>query len=253
MGMGKVVGIVEEKVAERYGPDAKDVRDMLGSFVRHGLKQDEANSEAVLLTLAGSDTTATVLRATLLHLINNPPALSRLHAEIDIAIANGSISSPAREVETRHLTYLQACIKEGLRIWPPANGFVEKEVPLEGDTFNGVYLPGGTHVGQSLFAIQRDPNVFGEDANMYRPERWSEADGEKIKAMLDSNDLVFGGGRFECSGKRVALIELQKVFVELLRRYNFAVVHPEHPWDSWNYGLFVQKNMWVRVTHRKEL
>lgn len=250
--MGRVVGLIEQKVSERYGENKKDVNDMLGSFVRHGLPQADANSEAVLLTLAGSDTTATNLRATLLHLIGNPPALRRLYEEIDGASKSGRLSSPAQESETRNLPYLQACIREGLRIWPPAVGLTEKEVPPEGDTLNGVFLPGGTLVGQSVFALCRDSIVFGSDADIYRPDRWLEAENnpEQLRKMLDKADLVFGSGRFECAGKRVALIEMQKVWVELLRRYEFALVNPDRPWEWKNYGLFVQKNMWVRVTHR---
>lgn len=215
MGMGKVVGIVEEKVAERYGPNAKNLNDMLGTFVRHGLSQDDANAEAVLLTLAGSDTTATVLRSTFLHLIANPPSLIKLHDEIDVAVACGKLSNPAKGTETRNLQYLQACIREGLRIWPPAVGLIEKEVPPGGDMFQGIFIPGGTHVGQSTFALTHDTEVFGDDADIFRPERWMEAQGDGLRKMLESSDWVFGGGRFECAGRKVALLELQKVFVEV--------------------------------------
>lgn len=249
-GFGKIAGMVEEKVAERYGPDAKDVRDMLGSFVRHGLGQQEANSEAILLAIAGSDTTAMALRSILLHLISSPPALRKLHTEIDNAISKGHLSSPAQEAETRKLPYLQACIREGLRIWPPAAALAEKEVPPEGDTIDGIFLPGGTLISQSIFALCRDPAVFGDDAEMYCPERWIEAQGEELRRMNESVDLIFGSGRFECVGKRVALIQVQKVLVELLRRYDFALVYPDRPWESKNYGVFSQENMWTRVTHR---
>jgi hypothetical protein len=40
--------ITKEVVGERFGPDAKDHRDMLGSFIRHGLTRDEAESETIL-------------------------------------------------------------------------------------------------------------------------------------------------------------------------------------------------------------
>ena len=73
--------------------------------------------------------------------------LWRLRAEIDEVVNNGSISSPIQDCEARALPYLQACIKEGLRMFPPATGRLPKEVPPEGDTFNGVFLPGGTEIG----------------------------------------------------------------------------------------------------------
>ncbi|KAF2837633.1 cytochrome P450 [Patellaria atrata CBS 101060] len=252
-GMGRIIRIVEERVAERFGHEKKDVRDMLGSFVSHGLKQEEAESEAIILALAGSDTTATTLRATMLHLINNPPTMTKLYSEIDKAIREGTISSPAKESETRQLPYLNAVIKEGLRIWPPAIGLIEKVVPPGGDTIKGLFLPEGTLVGYSGFAVQRDPTVFGEDAELFRPDRWLETSPEDLKKMEYSNDLVFGSGRFECLGKKVALVELQKVFVELFRRYDFAIVNPQKPWKSSNYGIFMQHDMGVRVSHRVDV
>jgi hypothetical protein len=47
-GLGRIIGIARQKVMERFGPDKKDNWDMLGSFVRHGLTQEEAESETVL-------------------------------------------------------------------------------------------------------------------------------------------------------------------------------------------------------------
>ena len=97
--------------------------------------------------LAGSDTTATAIRATLLYLITTPRVLWRLRAEIDEAVNNSRISNPIKDSEARALPYLQACIKEGLRIFPPTVGLLSKRVPPEGDTLNGVFLPGGTDIG----------------------------------------------------------------------------------------------------------
>jgi cytochrome P450 len=54
------------------------------------------------------------------------------------------------------MPYLQATIKEGLRIWPPAVGLFAKRVPPEGDTINGKYVPGGTKIGYGGFSIFRN-------------------------------------------------------------------------------------------------
>jgi len=72
---------------------------------------------------------------------------SKLRSEIDTAIARQKISSPIRDAEAKQLPYLQACIKEGLRIWPPVTGLMEKEAPPQGDMINGVFVPGGTKIG----------------------------------------------------------------------------------------------------------
>lgn len=68
-------------------------------------------------------------------------------AEIDGGVKNGSISAPIKDREARALPYLQACIKEGLRLYPPTTALLKKEVPPEGDVVNGVHIPGGTDIG----------------------------------------------------------------------------------------------------------
>lgn len=63
-------------------------------------------------------------------------------------------------------------------------------------------------------------------------------------------DLTFGFGRFGCLGKPVALMELNKVVVELLRHFEMSVINPDKPWESDSRGIFLQKDFWVRVTER---
>jgi hypothetical protein len=82
------------------------------------------------LRFAGSDTSAAVIRATLLYIITNSHVQSTLLEEI----RNTSISTPITDAEARKLPYVQAVIKEGLRIYPPATGLMLKEVPAGGDT-----------------------------------------------------------------------------------------------------------------------
>jgi cytochrome P450 len=96
--------------------------------------------------MAGSDTTATAMRAAFLYLLTSSATLAKLKAEIDSGIDNGLISSPIRDSEARKLPYLQACIKEALRMWPPVPGMLSKLVPPEGDTINGMFIPGGTAI-----------------------------------------------------------------------------------------------------------
>ena len=66
---------------------------------------------------------------------------------MDDGIISGTISSPIKDSEAKALPYLQACIKEGLRLFPPTSALLSKRVPPGGDTLNGVFLPGGTDIG----------------------------------------------------------------------------------------------------------
>ncbi|KAI8241987.1 hypothetical protein K4K55_011444 [Colletotrichum sp. SAR 10_96] len=78
----KLIRMAKEIAGERFGPNKKSEQDMLSSFVAHSLTEEEASSEILMQILAGSNTTATAIQATLLHLITNPRVLATLHAEI---------------------------------------------------------------------------------------------------------------------------------------------------------------------------
>ena len=220
---------------ERFAPGAPSKDDMLGSFIKHGLTASEAETEISISLcvkntvlqvpdkkpskfsknrVAGSDTTATSMRATLLSIISNPPVYARLQREIDDAIARGAISSPILQDEAVQLPYLQACIKEGLRRFPPITQLRERMAPPEGDTYKGRHIPPGTFIGLNAWGLQLSP-VFGDDPEVFRPERWLTGDAERVKEMLKVQELIFGYGTTRCLGIPIAMMNLNKIFVEV--------------------------------------
>lgn len=124
------------------------------------------------------------------------------------------------DTDAKALPYLQACIKENLRMHPPFAGGLVKEVPKGGDTVNGTFIPEGTNVQVCIWGIQRN-KVYGEkpDVDIYRPERWLDADTEQVKQMEKMLDFIFGYGRISCLGKGVAMIEIGKVLFEVSMHY----------------------------------
>lgn len=147
----------------------------------------------------------------MLYITTSPRILSILLAEIE----SFAPSSPITDAEARRLPYLQAIIKEDLRIWPPVTGLSSKEVPKGGDTINGVSIPGGTHIGYSAWGVFRSKEIWGNDANEFRPERWLVDDKARLKEMDVVWELIFSHGKWHCLGKNVAMIELNKVVVEV--------------------------------------
>jgi cytochrome P450 len=213
-GFGRLMAEAKTAVGERFETDSKERQDMIGAFVRNGIPQKQIEAELLLQIIAGSDTTASAIRSTLLRLLTSPRVLTKLRAEVDAAVADGKVSSPIQQKESKQLLYLQAVVKEGLRITPPFLGQVSKEVPAGGDTFNGIFFPGGTRIGHNVYALTRHP-VFGADSDTFRPERWLEADLETRNEMEKTVDLVFGYGRWSCMGKNVAYLEMDKVYFEV--------------------------------------
>ncbi|KAM5380801.1 hypothetical protein ACJZ2D_003325 [Fusarium nematophilum] len=250
VGLGPIMATAKRVVGERFGPEAVDRRDMLGSFVRHGLEQREAESESLVQIIAGSDTTATVLRTLMAHVATNPTIYRCLQDEIDAAAGNRRISSPVTDTEARALPFLQGCIKESLRIWPPITGIMPR-VSDRDATICGVRIPAGTNVAWSARAVMRNEDVFGVDAAIFRPDRWLEANSDQLQSMENTIELCFGQGRWGCLGKPIALIELNKMVVELFRRFEFSIIDAERPIRNQFYGVLIQSGLNMRITRRE--
>jgi cytochrome P450 len=162
--------------------------------------------------MVGTDSTATAVRCILYYITTSPRVYSTLTQEL----LSATLTRPVlRDSEARALPYLQACILEGLRVWPPVASLIYKVAPPQGDTHNGLFIPGGTRISYSAWALHHSKQMYGADADIFRPERWLEASGEKLNAMERSVQLVFGTGKYGCLGKTIALLELNKVFAEV--------------------------------------
>jgi len=118
VGSERALGVIKDVVRQRLATDDHEKKqDMMASFFRHGVTETEAVTEAVteasLQIIAGGDTAATAIRATLLHVMTCPQVYQRIQAEVDsTSVANCIIS----DEQARKLPYLQAVIKEGCRI-----------------------------------------------------------------------------------------------------------------------------------------
>jgi cytochrome P450 len=222
-GFGRVMRHARMRIEARLKQGTDNRSDMLASFVRHGLGTEELVGEALLQLIAGSDTTSTAIRSIMLYLLTHPRVYAKLQAAIDAAVAAGKappVPGIISDAEAKNLPYLQACIKEGMRVHPPTAGPFPKRVPDGGDTVmvdgKTVFLPGGTNVSYAAYAMLLDKRVYGEDADEFRPERWLlEKDEEKLALMHRTHDLIFGYGRYQCLGKPIALMEMYKTVFEV--------------------------------------
>ena len=198
------------------------------------------SSHAQANITVGSDTTAITLRAILYHLMKNPQTMARLQKEIDLATVEGSASSPCVTwSESQKLPYLNAVVKEGLRIHPAVGLPLERIVPAQGLVLYGKSFPPRTIVGVNPWVILRDKEIFGDDAESFRPERWLEADPEAKKRM-ESAILTFGAGARTCFGKNISLLEVYKLIPTLIRRYAFDFAQAGQEWKTHNAFLFIR-------------
>jgi cytochrome P450 len=122
----------------------------------------------------------------------------------------------------RKLPYLQACISEGLRKYPPLFQLRERIVSPQGDHLHGYRLPAGTCVGINGLATQID-NVYGKDTDIFRPERWLIDDKGLLRQMHRTLELVFGYGGSKCLGVNMAYMELNKIIFEVCDPSNLSM------------------------------
>ncbi|KAK1523968.1 benzoate 4-monooxygenase cytochrome P450 [Colletotrichum costaricense] len=181
------------------------------------LDPDAFFSNAMGLTLAGYQTTATTLSATFYHILRYPEAYNRVCFEIRSTFASDEEITGAR---LGRLPFLNACIRETLRLLPPANGKTAQRT-APSCTIDGVHIPAGTTVSADLYTIQRSPEYFADPAN-FRPERWLDgAEDTEFKGDNRTAYRPFLIGSRACIGREMAQQNIRLIVAKLLWKYDF--------------------------------
>ncbi|RDL41768.1 uncharacterized protein BP5553_01747 [Venustampulla echinocandica] len=178
-----------------------DIRKEKGPKLDFGLSEIELESYSALF--AGSDTTAIAMRSVFYYLAKSPAVYREVLAELDKAFAEGQLSIPVKFSEAIKLPFLCACIKEAMRMHPSVQLTMPRLSPKGGMEVCGEYIPAGYRLGMNAAVIHRDPNIFGQDADVYRPSRWLEGNA----TFMDRYMLQFGAGTRTCIGKNARLTQ----------------------------------------------
>ena len=122
----------------------------------------------------------------------------------------------------KQLPYLDACLQESQRLHPAVGLSLERVAPKEGIKLpNGPFIEEGTIIGMNSWIVHKDQNIYGEDAGVFKPERWLPDKGESKQAFearkraMKDTDLTFSTGDRACLGKWVAVVEIYKVIATL--------------------------------------
>ncbi|TVY62781.1 Cytochrome P450 monooxygenase mpaDE [Lachnellula suecica] len=133
-------------------------------------------------------------------------------------------------------------------------------VPKGGDTINEHFIPEDSKLGLNMFGFARDTKLWGEDARIFRPERWLTQTPEVTRRMETDIELVFGYGKWQCLGMKAAQMQLNKIFVQnwlltskaqLLRNFEITTVKPEQPAKLHESMIFILSDMWVKIEKRQ--
>ncbi|KAL8743970.1 MAG: hypothetical protein Q9190_003739 [Brigantiaea leucoxantha] len=195
---------------------------------------------------AGADTTAIAINSILYHLMGNPSAYKKLTAEIDAAVAGGTLSVPVAYVEAIKLPYLKACINEGMRLHPSVGLTMPRLVPASGATISSFYFSKGYRVGVNAAVVQYDRDVFGPDTDSFNPDRWIEGDSVRMEKTM----IQFGAGQRTCIGKNISLSEIYKLVPEIVRSFHIRLVDPSKQWKTHNYWFNKQTDIRICIEER---
>lgn len=209
-----------------------------------GLSHEEILAQSILFFLAGYDATANTLALFGYELACHPDIQDRLIEEID-RVMKDEKQVTYDLVHASSMPYLDMCISEVLRLYP--SGFRTDRVTRNETTINGVRIPKGMTIGISIYALQRDPDVW-PDPNKFDPERFTP----EAKAARDPfYYLPFGIGPRNCVGMRLALMELKMAMVYLLQRLKFVVCEEtEIPLELQKLRMAAVKGIKLKVMKR---
>ncbi|KAK9855652.1 Cytochrome P450 [Penicillium brevicompactum] len=235
----------QERIAEKlHGSGSQDIssgynsKDFMSRFLDARAKDPSIPEWFVTAwttsnVLAGSDTTAIMLRAIIYFLITNPATLRKLEHELRQAQSQGQLSEIVTWKESRNLKYLDACVKEAGRLHPAIGLTLERVVPRGGATICGQFFEQGTNIGMNPWVIHRDKEVFGADAAEWNPDRWLDPDTERV-ARMDNSLLTFGSGSRTCIGKNISYLEIYKLIPTMFARYEIELWDPKREWEIAN-------------------
>ncbi|KAI1505069.1 cytochrome P450 alkane hydroxylase [Biscogniauxia marginata] len=199
-------------------------RSFLEAIASEYPERDALKGQVTNVLAAGRDSTACLLSWTIFHIIRHPIVMGKLRSEIE---ALDEAENPLCRSDLLKLEYLQNVIKEALRLHPPIplvsrTALRDTTLPVGGSPYqqSPIFVPKGTSVLYSAYSLHRRPDIYGTDAEVFRPERWEE---ERLQSREATHRgwtyMPFGGGPRSCLGMDFSLTETAYTIIRILQRY----------------------------------
>ncbi|KAJ5292005.1 hypothetical protein N7478_001256 [Penicillium angulare] len=240
----KQVQYAKETVHKRLDNKAAYGRgDFIDSMLRnrgenYGLSDEELEVNATLLVFAGSETTATLLSGLTYWLLKSPEVFAKVTSEIRAIPTEAEIN---RYNITNQLPYMNACIEEALRLYPPLPSGSQRRavVPCQ---ISGYDIPPGTRLSVHHSAAYWSPINFHEPQS-FIPERWlpNVKNDPSSPFFSDRRDVMqpFSVGPRNCIGKNLAYAEIRMILARVLWNFDMELCQESQAWkDQRTYILW---------------
>ncbi|KAJ8552102.1 hypothetical protein K7X08_028545 [Anisodus acutangulus] len=200
--------------------------DFADALIRNGFEDKQINALLMELYSAGTETTITTVEWTLVELLKNPKAMKRLRNEITkvVTIDEGEIMI-VKESDLPNLPYLDACMKETLRLHPPAPLLFPHRAVQTCEVM-GYRIPRDTQIIVNVWKMARDPEYWN-DPSSFKPDRFLDSSID-YKGQ-DFEFIPFGSGRRICAGQSVALRMLPMIIGSLVHKFELVLPNNMDP------------------------
>ncbi|KAF6815012.1 cytochrome P450 [Colletotrichum plurivorum] len=194
--------------------------------------------EAISVTGAGIETTMRALSLCTFHILNNPPVLERLQAELIDSIPDPR--NPPNWDALSQLPYLSACINEALRFAYGTSQRLPRTLQDEPLRYGDWLIPVGATVSMDNYAVSHDEAIFPDNMT-FRPERWlgdpKTPDGKQLSRYM----VAFGRGTRSCVGMQLAWAELFTGISTLFRRFRMELYETDRDAMDLHMDRFVPR------------
>ncbi|MED6130393.1 hypothetical protein PIB30_000903 [Stylosanthes scabra] len=203
--------------------ETRDMMDVLLQVYRDPNAQERLTRNHIKgffldIFLAGTETTSVALLWTMAEILNHPSdVLKRLRAEIEAVVGSTRL---VNESDVPKLPYLQAVVKEALRLHPPAP-IVPREA-AEDCMINGYNLKRQTRTIINAYAIMRDPEAWANPEE-FIPERFLEGSSLIKMSVNDVKYVPFGFGKRGCPGASLALTVINVTVASLIQCFDWRI------------------------------
>ncbi|OBR06538.1 Cytochrome P450 monooxygenase [Colletotrichum higginsianum IMI 349063] len=219
--------LAEESLKKRLslqGDRPDFVHAMIKSPEKHQLSQEEMRDNAVLLTTAGSETTATTLAAALYFICIHPEVLARLNEEVRSAF-QGDADIDVNSVQK--LSYMLAVLKEAMRVHPAVAISLPRRTPVGGSQIAGEWVAGGTTLGIWQYAVYHNPSKF-LNPDSFIPERW--LGDERFDGDEKNLHQPFSYGPRNCLGMNLAYAEMRLILARIIWNFDLELAPESRAW-----------------------